>query len=132
MDQANGDNRNSDQPRSVGGVLLVAFAILGAPILWITHFNIMYFLVQPICRLGGETWFHVASVIALVGIVGSGFAAWRLGRQSSAGFLEKLDGQGGWRGFIGVYGVASAMLFVYAVLYTWSRVFTSLDVCTGL
>lgn len=132
MVQANGENRNEEQPRNIGGILLVTFAILGAPAIWISHFNIMYFLVQPICRLGGEFLFHVVSVVALIGIIGAGIAAWRIGRRSSSGFRAALEGEGGWQGFVGVYGMASALLFFYAVIYTWSPVFTNLDTCTGL
>lgn len=132
MQQANGNNLNGEQPRSFGGILLVTYAILGGPVIWISHFNIMYFLVQPICRLGGEVWFHVASVVALVGIIGAGLVAWRIGRKYGGGFREALEGEGNWKGFVGVYGIASALLFAYAVVYTWSPVFTTLDVCTGL
>lgn len=131
MTQSDGEYRNAEQPRGIGGVLRVAFAILGAPVSWMLHFNIMYFLVQPICRLGGETWFHIASVVALLAIAASGLAAWRVGGESSAGFRDKLDGKGGWQGFVGAYGVASALLFMYAVGYSWSRVFV-MDACLGM
>lgn len=132
MAQANGDTRNGEQPRSVGGILLVLYAMLGGPAIWITHFNVMYFLVQPICRLGGESWFHVASVIALIGIIGAGISAWWIGRMYGGSLREALDGEGNWKGFVGLYGVASALLFGYAVIYTWSPVFTSLDTCAGM
>lgn len=132
MAQMKSDNRNGGQPRSISGRMLVVFAMLGGPVIWISHFNLMYFLVQPICRLGGEGWFHAASVAALVGIAAAGVAAWRIGKASSGGFREALDGSGGWRGFVGVYGIASALLFAYAVIYTWSPVFTSLDTCAGM
>ncbi len=132
MAQVNGDNRNGEQPRTISGKMLLVFAMLGGPVIWISHFNIMYFLVQPICRLGGEAWFHAVSVLALVGIVAAGIAAWRIGRESSGGVREALEGSGGWQGFVGVYGTASALLFAYAVVYTWSPVFTSLDTCAGM
>jgi hypothetical protein len=132
MAQANGENRNGEQPRDIGGILRLTFAILGGPVIWISHFNFMYFLVQPVCRLGGEAWFHVASVVALIGIIAAGVIAWRIGQQFSGGFRAALEGEGNWKGFVGVYGVASAVLFFYAVVYTWSPVFTSLDPCTGL
>lgn len=131
MTQREGEYRNIEQPRGVGGTLLVAFAILGAPVSWMLHFNVMYFLVQPICRLGGEAWFHVASVVALIVIAASGLAAWRVGGESSASFREKLEGKGGWQGFVGAYGVALALLFIYAVGYSWSRVFV-IDACLGM
>lgn len=131
MSQPEGEFRNIDQPRRAGGVLLVAFAILGAPVSWMLHFNVMYFLVQPVCRLGGEAWFHVASVVAIIAIAAAGLAAWRIGSESSATFREKLEGKGGWQGFVGAYGVAVALLFIYAVGYSWSRVFV-IDACLGM
>jgi hypothetical protein len=132
MAQANGEHRNPEQPRSVGGILLILYALLGPPAIWITHFNIMYFLVQPVCRLGGEVWFHAASVVALVGIIGAGVAAWMIGRRYGDGLRAALDGEGSWKGFVGVYGLGSALLFGYAVIYTWSPVFSSLGTCTGM
>lgn len=130
MAQSDGTYRNADQPKGFGSVMLTGFAILGAPATWMLHFNIMYFLVQPVCRLGGEMLFHVASVVAIILIVASGFLAWRVGRHSDASLREKLEGKGGWQGFVGAYGVAIAMLFIYAVAYSWSRVFV-IDPCLG-
>lgn len=132
MAQPNGEHLKVEQPRSLGGILLVTYAIIGPPALWITHFNIMYFLVQPVCRLGGEVWFHVASIVAIVGILGAGFVAWRIGRRYSGGFRDALEGRGNWTGFVGMYGIASSFLFTYATIYVWIPVFTALDVCTGL
>lgn len=131
MDRSNEERQNGGQPNSVGGILIATFAILGAPIIWALHFNVMYFLVQPVCRLGGEMSFHIASVIALVSIVAAAFTAWRVGRRVESSFREKLEGMGGWQGFVGAYGVISAALFAYAVIYSWSRVFF-LDACLGI
>lgn len=125
------ERQNTEQPRNAGGMIVVFLAILGAPISWMLHFNVMYFLVQPVCRLGGELSFHVASVVTLVAIVISAVAAWRVGRRSDTTFREKLEGRGGWQGFVGAYGVASAAMFAYAVLYSWSRVFV-MDACMGM
>ena len=130
MNQPDGTQQHADQPTSVGRVLLVAFAILGAPVTWMLHFNVMYFLVQPACRFGGNGFFHVASIVAIVLIATSGGMAWRVGRESAESFRGKLEGKGGWQGFVGAYGVALAMLFIYAVGYSWSRVFV-IDPCLG-
>lgn len=117
------------QPRSIKGRLFTGFAILGAPLAWALHFNVMYFLVQPICRLGGEVWFHVTTGAMLMVCVAVAFAAWKH-RSPDATFEHLLNGTGTWRAFIVVYGLASAALFAYAILYQWSPVLT-FGACDG-
>lgn len=120
-----------DQPKRLGGIVTLVIAMVGAPTTWALHFNVMYFLVQPVCRLGGEMAFHVVSVVALVLVAASAIVAWRVGARYPGNLGDALEGRGDWRGFVGYYGVASAALFGYAIVYQWSPVFT-MDACTGI
>lgn len=120
-----------DQPRRFAGILVLVFAMLGAPVTWALHFNIVYFLVQPVCRLGGEWAFHVAGIGALVIVAAAALTAWRVGKSYPGRMSDAIEGKGDWRGFLGLYGVASALLFGYAIVYQWSPVFT-MDACTGI
>lgn len=128
---SNSQQEISNQPGRFGGIVVLGFAMLGAPIAWALHFNIVYFLVQPVCRLGGEALFHIAGVVALVVVVASAMVAWRAGRKYGGNFSDALEGKGDWRGFVRLYGVASAALFGYAIIYQWTPVFR-MDACTGM
>lgn len=127
---SNSQHDISNQPGRFGGILALGFAMLGAPVAWAIHFNVVYFLVQPVCRLGGEVLFHIAGVIALVVVAAAAVVAWRTGRNYGGDFSEAIEGKGDWRGFIRLYGVASAALFGYAIIYQWTPVFR-MDACTG-
>lgn len=117
-------------PRTKWERFVAGYAILGSPVAWFVHFNIMYFLVQPVCRLGGEVWFHVVTGAMLIACIGAGVVAWSQFRNSSS-FSELVDGVGNWRSFIALFGVASAVLFSYAIIYQWTPVVT-FGVCDGM
>ena len=124
------NNHMPEQPGRPGGILALGFAMLGGPITWALHLNLVYFLVQPVCRLGGDWIFHVAGAVALLIIVAAAITAWRIGKRYPGGFSDAVEGKGDWRGFVGLYGIASAAIFGYAIIYQWSPVFT-MDACTG-
>lgn len=118
------------QPRDKWGRVLTVFAILGGPITWAIHFNVMYFLVQPVCRLGGEAAFHVTTGVMLIACIASGVVAWRH-RGSDADGENLLEGSGTWRSFVALFGVASAAIFAYAIVYQWTPVLTY-GACEGM
>lgn len=111
------------QPQGKIARLVTIFAMLGAPVAWAVHFNVMYFLVQPVCRLGGEFWFHGTTVVMLLVCIAAGVAAWRH-HSGNGGLAAILDGKGNWKSFVALFGVAAAVLFAYAIIYQWSPVLT--------
>lgn len=118
------------QPRSKGARVFTFFAMLGGPLAWATHLCVMYFLVQPVCRLGGEAWFHVTTVAMLLVCVAAALAAWRH-RQGDAEFSERAAGEGTWKSFVSLFGLASSAIFAYAILYQWFPVLTT-GACEGM
>lgn len=118
------------QPRSKRDRLLTGFAMVGAPIAWFIHLNVMYFLVQPVCRLGGEAWFHAITGAMLIACIASAIAAWRH-RGSGANFEHLVNGEGTWRSFVALFGVTSSVIFAYAIVYQWIPVLTT-AACEGI
>lgn len=118
------------QPRSKGPRLLTGYAMLGSAVAWAIHLSVMYFLVQPVCRLGGEAWFHVVTVVALIMCIAAGIAAWRH-RPDDATFEHLFNGEGGWRSFVALFGVVASALFTYAIVYQWLPVLTTAT-CEGI
>lgn len=118
------------QPRSKRDRLLTGFAMIGAPVAWAIHLNVMYFLVQPVCRLGGEMWFHVITGAMLLTCIASAVVAWRH-RSGGASFEHLVNGEGTWRSFVALFGVTAAALFAYAILYQWFPVLAT-PACEGI
>lgn len=124
------EETQSSQPRTTSGRVRVFYAMLGSALVWFAHFNLMYFLVQPVCRLGGEVWFHIATVVAIALTALAGYLAWSL-RSPSTSMRDLVDGDGDWTQFVALFGMAAAVLFAYAIVYQWSPVVT-VDVCSGM
>lgn len=118
------------QPMSTLGRLATGFAMLGSAIAWALHLCVMYFLVQPICRNGGEIWFHVATVAALALCGLAAFTAWRH-REPGTSMADILDGRTSWKSFVALFGVVCAAIFAYAIVYQWIPVLTT-RVCEGI
>lgn len=118
------------QPRTKGERFVTGLAMLGAPIAWAIHLCVMYFLVQPVCRLGGEAWFHVTTVAMLLVCVAAAIAAWRH-RQADTSFADQLDGSGTWKSYVSIFGIAAAAIFAYAIVYQWFPVLTT-AACAGM
>ncbi|CAN5477878.1 hypothetical protein BH23CHL4_BH23CHL4_29910 [soil metagenome] len=105
--------------------ILLGYAALGAILAWFGHLNLMYFLVQPVCRLGGNWTFHVASVVFLGIALGSGFVAWRFRSQEpkSDELPRELDARSTVLSFLGAFGIAASALMSLAIITQWAPVF---------
>lgn len=124
MGSAMQDNQHlPSQPRTSRGILITAFAILGSAIAWFLHLCVMYFLVQPVCRVGGEYLFHVATVVALALCSISAIVAWN--------HRDRDRESDSWPNFVAAFGVVASAIFAYAVVYQWIPVLTT-AACEGI
>lgn len=118
------------QPRTKLERAATFFAMLGPPLAWALHFVVMYFLVQPVCRLGGEASFHIATVVMVIVTIAAGFVAWqhREPKGSIRDLANRLDN---WRSFVAFFGVALSVMFTYAIVYQWIPVL-QFGACEGM
>lgn len=106
-------------------LLVIGWVMLGSIITWFTHLNVMYFLVQPVCRLGGTWTFHVTSVFLLTVTVLTGIQAWRLWRANRNADQESelSERQHSVMAFAGYFGMAGAAVVSLAIVTQWAPVF---------
>lgn len=111
--------------------LVVGFAVLGSPIAWGLNLNINYFLVQPVCIMGGKIAMHITSAVLLaVALASVATSIWLLAR-NRVPFRENAEGFDGWKAFVGLYGIATGLLFSLAIIAQWVPTFM-FDACTRL
>jgi hypothetical protein len=103
----------------MNGALLVA--LLGAPVVWMVHLAVSYFLVVLDCNTawdGGQGAVLAATLAGAGAAAGTGVFAWRewkRARRSRAGdLLEAADT----REFLALAGAGLAALFTGAVVLT--------------
>ena len=108
--------------------LVVLFAALGSHAGWALHLNLTYFLVQPVCVMGGELLLHVSGVVSMLIVLASlGTSCWLLVKNRGS-FTENVEGYDGWKAFVGLFGVANTVIFGLAITAQWSTVF-AVDPC---
>ena len=123
-------HNTSSLPRTKVERFRTGFAMLGGPLAWAAHLIVMYFLVQPICRLGGEAWVHVTTGVMRGVCIAAGFTAW-MHRTGDGGFRDFVDGSGSWCSFVALFGVTASAIFAYAIIYQWIPVLTTAT-CEGM
>jgi hypothetical protein len=116
------------EPMSGRFLLVAGYAGLGSHIAWAAHFNLSYFLVQPVCQTGGVFALHAAGFVALLAALGSLLMAVRILKRHPAPWSENVEGLEGWRAFIGLFGIGSGVLFSVAIIAQWTPVFL-VDAC---
>ncbi len=109
-------------------LLPVGIALLGPSILWAMHLNVSYFLVQPVCVMGGEIALHIASVVAVLLLLVPLILSIRMLGSHGAMFTENLEGRESWLAFVGLFGVLSVLLFGIGIVSQWAPMFV-LDPC---
>lgn len=97
------------------------WVMLGPIGTWALHLNLMYFLVQPVCRLGGSWTFHAVSIALLAVTLLTGALAWRM--RSSGKEQDDAKAEASLGAFIGTFGVAVAALASLAIVAQWMPVF---------
>lgn len=81
----------SDQLRSISrpSFVVVLALIAFAPAAWFTHLAITYAIVPWSCRIGTDLPLHVVTVLAVIGLIGSGTIAVRRG-SDDVGFRDRI------------------------------------------
>lgn len=118
----------TNDPMPLGTLVPAGIALLGPPAVWALHLNVSYFLVQPVCVMGGEIALHIASAVSLGLMLVPLIIAIRLLVSFGAPFRDNIEGRDGWLGFVGLFGVAAVMLFGLGVVYQWVPMFV-IDAC---
>lgn len=109
--------------------LVVGFVALGSHFAWGLHLLLTYFLVQPVCLMGGEFLLHVSGAVSLlIALASLGVSSWLLAR-NRAPFRENVEGFDGWKAFAGLFGIANGVIFGLAIIAQWSTVFV-VDPCS--
>lgn len=111
-------------------LLVYGISLLGPALAWALHLNVSYFLVQPVCRMGGELALHATSVVSLALVLGAVVASVRLLRRNPAPFQENVQGCDGWKAFIGLFGIATGVIFSVAIIAAWAPMFV-IGPCAG-
>lgn len=118
----------TNDPLPMSTLVPVGIALLGPAILWALHLNVSYFLVQPVCVMGGEMALHVASVASLGLMLVPLGTSIRLLMSHGAISRENLEGRESWLAFVGLFGIVAVVLFTVAIVSQWTPMFV-LDPC---
>lgn len=118
----------SGDPMPARQMLTNVFALLGSAGGWALHLNLTYFLVQPVCVMGGEWTLHASGVVSLLIVLASLGVSIGILTENAVPFRENVEGLDGWKAFVGLYGIASAAIFALAIIAQWSTVFV-IDAC---
>ncbi|MDQ4075805.1 MAG: hypothetical protein M3220_06095 [Chloroflexota bacterium] len=106
----------------------VGIALLGPVAVWALHLNVSYFLVQPVCVMGGQIALHIASVVSVGLVLIPLLTSIRLLRTHGGSFRDNLEGRDDWLAFVGLLGIALSLISGVAVIAQWTPMFV-LDPC---
>lgn len=126
-DRRHGESdRSGNEPVRPGderrvGVARLAFAVLGSPILWAIHFNLVYFLNTLFCSGGwgsGDVVVMLTAVPFGAASAASGIVAYRKWRELRAGrsLRTGLVEHGGRSSVLLVMGIAASVLFTLLIV----------------
>jgi hypothetical protein len=99
--------------------LLLAF--LGAPVVWVVHLAVSYFLVALDCNTswdGAQTAVLLATILCALAAGGTGVSAWRGWRRARGGRRGDLLDSANVREFLALAGAGLAPLFAGAIVLT--------------
>jgi hypothetical protein len=118
----------TNDPLPMRTLVPVGIALLGPSILWALHLSVSYFLVQPVCVMGGEIALHIVSVAAVLLLLIPLILSVRMLASHGAMFRENLEGRESWLAFVGLFGVLGVLLFGIGIISQWVPMFV-LDPC---
>lgn len=118
----------TSDPMPWGVLLPVGFALLGPAGAWGLHLNLTYFLVQPVCVMGGEIALHVSGFVSLLIALAAIATSIGLLVSNPVPFRDNVEGLDGWKAFVGLFGIASGAIFSLAIITQWVPVFV-IDAC---
>lgn len=123
------DFSKTNNPLPWRDLLTVGFSLLGPAGAWALHLNLTYFLVQPVCVMGGEILLHVSGFVTLLIALSAVATSIRLLVANPVPFGENVEGFDGWKAFVGLFGFAIGALFTLAIITQWTPVFV-INACT--
>jgi hypothetical protein len=91
-----------------------AGVILAAPLVWFTHFSVVYALVPLSCRWNSDLPLHAATLVAVVGAAASIWVA----RRAHVAAAGETDGVGSPDRTVEMIAVALSAYFAFLVVMT--------------
>lgn len=114
------------EDRPVGMAMLI-FAMLAGPVAWSLRLMIAYPLVLLVCNTGWEFLLYLVSSVMAAGALAGGVVSWIIWRRART--QAQARGPGNRSLFVGVFGMASSVLFFAAILVE-SFAIVQLNPCT--
>ena len=104
--------------------------ILGPPIGWLVHFQIVYSLVPRVCKLHAHAIMHLITLVFLIILMACGLVAWKLLPASTGGNgnNEPIETIPARPRFMAQVGIMSSALFTLVLIAQWIASFM-LDPC---
>lgn len=104
--------------------------LLGPPIVWLLHFQIIYSLVGYVCEAHSHASIHIVSVLTIVITIGCGLISWKLLRPAppSNSLTEPDETIPARPRFMAQMGLMSSALFTLVMIAQWIASFM-IDPC---
>jgi hypothetical protein len=95
--------------------------ILGPPIAWLIHFQIIYALVPRVCMTHSHAAMHLTTLVFLAATVACGLIAWKLLKPapSEPGTIEPIEGISARPRFMAQIGIMSSVMFSLIFIAQW-------------
>jgi hypothetical protein len=103
------------------GTRTMLVALLGAPVVWVVHLAVSYFLVALDCNTrwdGARTAVLFATILAVLAAGGTGAFAWRGWKRTRGNGPDIRLDPANVREFLALAGAALAALFAVAIVLT--------------
>jgi hypothetical protein len=109
------DDRADAPPRMV----LLWFAVLGAPLAWSLGFNTDYALVRLACAKESMLYLHLATLFSLGLSLCAGWVAYAEWRRAGKGALDEAQGPASLAGFMAILGLLGSAFFSLLIVAQW-------------
>ena len=95
--------------------------ILGPPIYWLIHFQIIYALVPRVCMTHSHAALHMTTLVFLAATIVSGVIAWKLRTPAplEPGTLEPIETIPARPWFMAQLGLMSSVMFSLIFIAQW-------------
>ena len=95
--------------------------MLGPPIFWLIHFQIIYALVPRICMTQSHAALHITTVVFLAATIACGLIAWKLLKPAplEPGTIEPAETISARPHFMAQIGIMSSVMFTLVFIAQW-------------